>query len=108
MSPALALSRPAINRSSVDLPQPDGPTNTQNSPCSISRSTPSRTRVAPNHLPTPRIAIAAAGAGAGAAARLVDADEDAATACSATRSPLYCAGGQPRHDPGLEHEDERD
>src|SRR5215510_14578989 len=104
MSPALALSSPAISRSSVDLPQPDGPTNTQNSPCSISRSTPSRTRVVPNHLPTPRIAIAiAAGAGAGAAARLVEADEDAATACSATGSPLYCAGGQPRHDPALEH-----
>ena len=31
-------SRPAISRSSVDLPQPDGPTKTTNSPSSMSRS----------------------------------------------------------------------
>ena len=37
--PLLIDSRPAIMRSSVDLPQPDGPTKTTNSPSSISRST---------------------------------------------------------------------
>src|ERR1700716_440375 len=36
--PALGLSRPATMLSSVDLPQPDGPTSTVNSPLSMSRS----------------------------------------------------------------------
>ena len=36
--PPLVSSSPAISRSSVDLPQPDGPTNTTNSPSSMSRS----------------------------------------------------------------------
>ena len=36
-SPPLASSRPAISRSSVDLPQPDGPMNTQNSPGAMVR-----------------------------------------------------------------------
>ena len=40
MSPALVASSPAIIRSSVDLPQPEGPTNTQNSPSATARSTP--------------------------------------------------------------------
>src|SRR6185369_1689593 len=40
MVPALALSSPATMLSSVDLPQPDGPTSTVNSPLSISRSIP--------------------------------------------------------------------
>ncbi len=39
MMPPLTSSRPAISRSSVDLPQPDGPTNTTNSPSRMSRST---------------------------------------------------------------------
>src|SRR6478735_3192142 len=38
--PALALSSPATMLSSVDLPQPEGPTSTVNSPLSISRSIP--------------------------------------------------------------------
>ena len=33
--PSVTSSRPAIIRSSVDLPQPDGPTSTMNSPLSI-------------------------------------------------------------------------
>src|SRR5258708_14644321 len=39
MSPALASVRPAMMRSRVDLPQPDGPTKTTNSPSATSRST---------------------------------------------------------------------
>ena len=35
-------SSPAIMRSSVDLPQPDGPTKTMNSPDLMSRSMPCR------------------------------------------------------------------
>ena len=50
MSPDVALSRPQISRSSVDLPQPDGPTNTTNSPSATARSMPWITRVASNCL----------------------------------------------------------
>src|SRR5436190_21054158 len=52
ISPPVAVSSPQIRRSSVDLPQPDGPTNTANSPSAISKSTPWITCVAPNALPT--------------------------------------------------------
>ena len=38
--PRSAVSSPAMMVSSVDLPQPDGPTSTMNSPLSISRSMP--------------------------------------------------------------------
>ena len=40
ISPALISSRPATMRSSVDLPQPEGPTMTTNSPSVISALTP--------------------------------------------------------------------
>jgi hypothetical protein len=40
-------SSPAIMRRSVDLPQPEGPTKTQNSPCSTCRSMPLMTSTAP-------------------------------------------------------------
>ncbi len=33
----MAVSKPAIVRKIVDLPQPDGPTKTQNSPSGISK-----------------------------------------------------------------------
>ena len=39
--PALISSSPAIVRSAVDLPQPDGPTSTMNSPSATSRLRPS-------------------------------------------------------------------
>src|ERR1051326_2665861 len=39
MVPALTVSSPATMRSVVDLPQPDGPTRTRNSPSPITRST---------------------------------------------------------------------
>ena len=35
ISPEVMFSRPAIIRSRVDLPQPDGPTSTTNSPSPI-------------------------------------------------------------------------
>src|SRR5450830_282586 len=43
MVPELGVSRPAAICSSVDLPQPDGPTSATSSPCSISRLKPSMT-----------------------------------------------------------------
>ena len=51
--PAVMSSRPAMSRSRVDLPQPDGPTKTMNSPDLISRSTPLMTSTAPNDLRMP-------------------------------------------------------
>ena len=40
-------------RSSVDLPQPDGPTRTTNSPSAMSRSMPWMTLVLPNDFSMP-------------------------------------------------------
>src|SRR5687768_5335964 len=40
MCPSLTSSSPASIRKVVDLPQPDGPTSTMNSPSAISRSMP--------------------------------------------------------------------
>ena len=42
-------------RSSVDLPQPEGPTSTTNSPSSIGIDTPCRTSKLPNDFRTSRI-----------------------------------------------------
>src|SRR5712691_7032508 len=53
MVPPESPSSPAIIRSSVDLPQPEGPTSTQNSSCSTTTSTPCRTSVEPKLLRTP-------------------------------------------------------
>ena len=52
-SPPSMPSSPAIMRSSVDLPQPDGPTKTMNSPSCTSRSTPRMTSTSPKALRTP-------------------------------------------------------
>jgi hypothetical protein len=43
-SPSVMVSRPAIMRSSVDLPQPEGPTITMNSPSAMVVVTPWITR----------------------------------------------------------------
>src|ERR1700749_2743388 len=53
MLPALSVSSPAIRRSSVDLPQPDGPTNTVNWPRAIDRSMPLIVLTSPNCFSTP-------------------------------------------------------
>ena len=52
ISPSVTSSSPAIMRSSVVLPQPDGPTSTTNSPSSIARSTPCSTGTMPKFLRT--------------------------------------------------------
>src|SRR5258708_14672123 len=51
-SPPEISSRPATMRSSVLLPQPEGPTRTQNSPSAIDTSTPCTASVEPNVLRT--------------------------------------------------------
>ena len=47
ISPEEISSSPAIIRSSVDLPQPDGPTSTTNSPSAMSTLTPCITCTGP-------------------------------------------------------------
>src|SRR5690606_24159526 len=51
-SPEVIGSSPAIMRSRVDLPQPDGPTKTTNSWLSMSISTPLITSIGPKDLRT--------------------------------------------------------
>src|SRR3954470_23445147 len=59
MVPALGRSSPATILSSVDLPQPDGPTSTVNSPLSMSRSIPFSTSRRANRFDRPRTLNAA-------------------------------------------------
>src|SRR6185436_18805827 len=59
ISPPVMFSSPAIMRSSVDLPQSEGPTSTQNSPSSMAMSTPCTTAVEPKDFLTPLSATAA-------------------------------------------------
>src|SRR5215217_5177694 len=51
-SPSVMSSRPAMRRSSVDFPQPEGPTKTTNSPSWMSRSTPWMTFALPKDFRT--------------------------------------------------------
>ncbi len=50
ISPEVMVSSPATMRSSVDLPQPEGPTITTNSPSPMSTSMPWITLTAPKDL----------------------------------------------------------
>ena len=59
MLPALMSSSPASMRSSVDLPQPEGPTRTMNSPSAMSREMPCSTFVVPKSFLTSRNATEA-------------------------------------------------
>ncbi len=51
-SPEVRSSSPAMMRSSVDLPQPEGPTKTTNSPSATSRSMPFSTSTLPKDFLT--------------------------------------------------------
>src|SRR5687767_850090 len=53
MRPALCTSSPAMMRSSVVLPQPEGPRKQTNSPLAMSRSMPDSALNAPNSLRMP-------------------------------------------------------
>src|SRR5260370_40403264 len=53
MRPDVTSSSPAIRRSNVDLPHPDGPTKTTNSPSAISRLISGIASKSPNALRTP-------------------------------------------------------
>src|ERR1700761_531081 len=53
MLPPVTSSSPAIRRSNVVLPQPDGPTKTTNEPSAISRSAPLMMLTGPKDFFTP-------------------------------------------------------
>ena len=61
MRPASGVSKPAITRSSVVLPQPDGPSSAKNSPSLISSETPSTAVTRAERLVTPSIASSVRG-----------------------------------------------
>ncbi len=52
MRPSLGASKPASMRSSVVLPQPDGPSSAKNSPCRMSSVSASTATTAPKRLLT--------------------------------------------------------
>src|ERR1700710_2575277 len=87
ISPPVMFSSPAIIRSSVDFPHPEGPTRMTNSPSAISRSTLSTAMVpSANRLETPFRTIS-----------------------DMSGSALHCAGGEPGDDAPLEdqhHDDD--
>src|SRR5579862_4498366 len=56
--PASGISSPAIMRSSVDFPQPEGPSKTTNSPSSAFSETPLTASREPNRLVMPSISSA--------------------------------------------------
>ena len=68
--PEVGSLKPAIIRSVVVLPQPEGPSREKNSPAATSRSMPSTTRVPPNSLVRPRSDTAEVAAGGTATARV--------------------------------------
>src|SRR5215208_6575846 len=63
MRPALCVSRPAMMRSSVVLPQPDGPRRQTNSPWLTARLTSRRATKLPKCFETPSTASASLGFG---------------------------------------------
>src|SRR5262249_40126606 len=77
------VSSPAIDLSRVDLPQPEGPTSTTNSPSPMSRSIDSSTVTGPNFLWTLR------------------------KETEAMRSTLDGAGGKTGHQIALQEEEEQ-
>ena len=59
ISPAVGFTSPAIIRSTVDLPEPDGPSSVSSSPRSILRSIEWTAWISPNCLWTPSSRTAA-------------------------------------------------
>src|SRR5882724_8100055 len=94
--PVVTSSSPAINRRSVDFPQPEGPTNTQNSASAMTRSISSNTFTRPNDFPTFRSSTSAMFC----SANLIPAHN--------SPSSLHRPRRQPRHDAPLENEDQED
>src|SRR5690349_715299 len=85
MSPSVMSSSPTIIRSSVDFPQPDGPTRIMNSPSATSMLTSfTAGKPSPYFLTMFFISMAA------------------------MRSTLHCAGGQSGDDLALEKQDDDD
>src|SRR5262245_16447982 len=62
IDPLVAASRPAVNRSSVDLPHPEGPSTTTSSPSPASNEKSSSAHTSPQRLVSPRKTTAATSA----------------------------------------------
>src|SRR3954467_15017385 len=93
-SPLVMSSRPTIMRSSVDFPQPEGPTRIMNSPSAMSRLT-SLTAMNPSPYSLTRF-------------RIVIAATRVLLVSLARRSAFDGARGQAGDDPSLEHQHDDD
>src|ERR1041385_4102867 len=91
-APDDAVSRPAMMRSSVVLPQPDGPSSTQNSPSATSKEISLRIALAPNVFETLSTVSEAM----------------APSVVQPTRcSPFHCARRETLHDAALKDQRQR-
>src|SRR4051812_30638783 len=96
ISPEVTSSSPTIIRSSVDFPQPDGPTRIMNSPSSTSRLTSfTAGKPSPYFFTMFCMEIAARGSGS---------FWSGGFGCERRASALDGARGEARHDPALEHQ----
>ena len=84
--PPVGSSKPAIIRSIVVLPEPDGPSIEKNSPSAMSRSTPATAVTSPKRLVTPRSDTAVPGTGNGSSGVA-----SSTTADSGNRAPVLVA-----------------
>src|SRR5918993_4461250 len=97
MVPAVTSSSPAIMRSRVDLPHPDGPTSTSSSPSATSRSTSSTAATRPSYdLVAPRMAMSATGGPPGVGGDRAGEQSGDGLAAGARRTVGGDAGGTPR------------
>src|SRR5919198_2370303 len=110
-SPSEMSSRPAIIRSAVDFPQPDGPTRITNSPSRISRSMcltaskPSGYRLTTSTNSISAIWLFLSSSVSSGRTEIYPREPPV------NQLPLHRPGRQPRHDPTLEeehHHDDRD
>src|SRR2546423_9678729 len=109
MRPSSGRSKPAIRRSVVVLPEPDGPSSVKNSPAATSRSTSSTATTEPNDL---RSDASRTSAGAETGAELCAGDSRSVTvslrmwtAVLGARVPDYrwAPGGKARSDAAAAH-----
>src|SRR5258708_6598623 len=98
MLPPSGRSKPAIIRSSVVLPHPDGPSSVKNSPALIERLTPSTAVNAPKRRVTFRISRSAIG---GEPCGSGEKPADSSATCRLARAQL------PEQEPRDDHEQQR-
>src|SRR3712207_2238479 len=113
MSPLVMSSSPTIIRSSVDFPQPDGPTRIMNSPSAMSRLT-SLTAGKPSPYCLTMLRISMEAISSRPLGRSVGSGARGALRCGTAHrrtwraSPLDRAVGEAGDDPPLEEQDQDD